>query len=137
MHELHPHLSTTSGQTFMTPPPHFTSMPTVRRIAEVFTAHDTIEGDGVRTMLLFSGGDEVHVQSSGEGVRFLFFSGKPIQEPVAWGGPIVMNTQKEVRRALPEYTERDVYQGTKVSERTIGSLSTLCYVSVSAHPLIP
>jgi redox-sensitive bicupin YhaK (pirin superfamily) len=89
----------------MTPPPHFTSMPTVRRIAEVFTAHDTIEGDGVRTMLLFSGGDEVHVQSSGEGVRFLFFSGKPIQEPIAWGGPIVMNTQEELRLAFSEYRD--------------------------------
>jgi redox-sensitive bicupin YhaK (pirin superfamily) len=54
-------------------------------------------------MLLFSGGEEVRVQSSKEGVRFLFFSGKPIQESVAWGGPIVMNTQDELRQAFTEY----------------------------------
>jgi redox-sensitive bicupin YhaK (pirin superfamily) len=56
-----------------------------------------------RTMLLFSDGDEIRVRSSGEGVRFLFFSGKPIREPVAWGGPVVMNTQEELRRAFSEY----------------------------------
>jgi len=60
---------------------------------------------GNRTMLLFSGGDEVRVTSSPEGVRFLFFSGKPINEPVAWGGPVVMNTQEELRLAFAEYRD--------------------------------
>jgi redox-sensitive bicupin YhaK (pirin superfamily) len=58
-----------------------------------------------RTMLLFSDGDEIRVQSSDEGLRFLFFSGKPIGEPVAWGGPIVMNTQDELRQAFSEYRD--------------------------------
>jgi redox-sensitive bicupin YhaK (pirin superfamily) len=58
-----------------------------------------------RTMLLFSGGDEVRVTSSPEGARFLFFSGKPIREPVAWGGPIVMNMQEELRQAFAEYRD--------------------------------
>jgi redox-sensitive bicupin YhaK (pirin superfamily) len=56
-----------------------------------------------RTMLLFSDGDEMRVQSSADGIRFLFFSGKPIMEPVAWGGPIVMNTQEELQQAFSEY----------------------------------
>lgn len=58
-----------------------------------------------RTMLLFSDGDEIRVQSSYDGIRFLFFSGKPIGEPVAWGGPIVMNTQEELRQAFSEYRD--------------------------------
>jgi quercetin 2,3-dioxygenase len=58
-----------------------------------------------RAMLLFSDGDEVHIRSSGEGLRFLFIAGKPIQEPVAWEGPIVMNSQDELREAFREYRE--------------------------------
>jgi len=58
-----------------------------------------------RTMLLFSDGDEIQVQSSDGGLRFLFFSGKPIREPVAWGGSIVMNTQDELRQAFAEYRD--------------------------------
>jgi len=45
------------------------------------------------------------VTSSPEGARFLFFSGKPIREPVAWGGPIVMNMQEELRQAFAEYRD--------------------------------
>ena len=56
-----------------------------------------------RSMLLFSDGQEIRVQSSAAGVRFLFFSGKPIKEPIAWGGPIVMNTQEELALAFQEY----------------------------------
>ena len=54
-------------------------------------------------MILFGDGDGIKVRSSPEGVRFLFFSGKPIREPVAWGGPIVMNTQRELAKAFREY----------------------------------
>jgi redox-sensitive bicupin YhaK (pirin superfamily) len=56
-----------------------------------------------RSMLLFSDGQEIRVHSSAAGVRFLFFSGKPIREPIAWGGPIVMNTQEELALAFIEY----------------------------------
>ena len=47
-------------------------------------------------------GDAVSVHAGANGVRFLFFSGKPLREPVAWGGPIVMNTQEELRQAFAE-----------------------------------
>ena len=46
--------------------------------------------------------DEVVVDAGSEGVRFLFASGKPLREPVAWSGPIVMNTQEELRLAFDE-----------------------------------
>jgi redox-sensitive bicupin YhaK (pirin superfamily) len=52
--------------------------------------------------VLFDRGDEVVVQAGDEGIRFLLVSGKPIEEPVAWYGPIVMNTQQELRVALDE-----------------------------------
>jgi hypothetical protein len=57
---------------------------------------------GDRSMVLFDQGDEVVVQAGDEGIRFLLVSGKPIEEPVAWYGPIVMNTQHELRVALDE-----------------------------------
>jgi redox-sensitive bicupin YhaK (pirin superfamily) len=57
---------------------------------------------GNRSMVLFDQGDEVIVQAGDEGIRFLLVSGKPIEEPVAWYGPIVMNTQHELRVALDE-----------------------------------
>jgi quercetin 2,3-dioxygenase len=57
---------------------------------------------GNRSLILFDRGDEVVVQAGDEGIRFLLVSGKPIEEPVAWYGPIVMNTQHELRVALDE-----------------------------------
>jgi hypothetical protein len=57
---------------------------------------------GNRSMVLFDRGDEVVVQAGDEGVRFLLVSGKPLEEPVAWRGPIVMNTQEELRKAYAE-----------------------------------
>jgi redox-sensitive bicupin YhaK (pirin superfamily) len=57
---------------------------------------------GNRSMVLFDQGDEIVVQAGDEGIRFLLVSGKPIEEPVAWYGPIVMNTQHELRVALDE-----------------------------------
>ena len=57
---------------------------------------------GNRSMVLFDQGDEVVVQAGDEGIRFLLVSGKPIKEPVAWYGPIVMNTQHELRVAIDE-----------------------------------
>lgn len=57
---------------------------------------------GNRTLVVFDRGDEVVVQAGDEGIRFLLVSGKPIEEPVAWHGPIVMNTQEELRQAFDE-----------------------------------
>ncbi|MGA2765461.1 MAG: pirin family protein [Spirochaetia bacterium] len=55
-----------------------------------------------RSLVLFDVGDEVTVQAGEEGIRFLLVSGKPIGEPVAWRGPIVMNTEEELRKAYAE-----------------------------------
>jgi redox-sensitive bicupin YhaK (pirin superfamily) len=60
------------------------------------------EQTGNRSLVLFDSGDEVTVQAGDEGIRFLLVSGKPIEEPVAWYGPIVMNTQAELRQAVAE-----------------------------------
>jgi redox-sensitive bicupin YhaK (pirin superfamily) len=60
------------------------------------------EQTGNRSLVLFDRGDEVTVQTGDEGIRFLLVSGRPIQEPVAWAGPIVMNTQDELRQAYSE-----------------------------------
>ena len=57
---------------------------------------------GNRTLIRFGAGDEVTVQAGEEGVRFLLISGAPIQEPVAWHGPIVMNTKAELAQAMAE-----------------------------------
>jgi len=55
-----------------------------------------------RSLVLFDTGDEVTVQAGDEGIRFLLVSGRPLREPVAWYGPIVMNTQEELRQAYDE-----------------------------------
>jgi redox-sensitive bicupin YhaK (pirin superfamily) len=55
-----------------------------------------------RTLVLFDRGDEITLQAGDEGVRFLLVSGKPLQEPVAWYGPIVMNTQEQLKSAFEE-----------------------------------
>jgi redox-sensitive bicupin YhaK (pirin superfamily) len=60
------------------------------------------ETAGDRSLVLFDSGDEVTVQAGEEGVRFLLVSGKPLKEPVAWYGPIVMNTKAELRQAVAE-----------------------------------
>ena len=62
---------------------------------------------GNRTLIQFDTGDEVTVFSGEKGIRFLLVSGRPIQEPVAWHGPIVMNTREEIRQAM-----RDLQNGT-------------------------
>ncbi|MEP3053079.1 pirin family protein [Ascidiaceihabitans sp.] len=62
---------------------------------------------GDRTLIRFGTGDEVTVQAGEQGVRFLLISGAPIDEPVAWHGPIVMNTQAELQQAM-----RDLRNGT-------------------------
>jgi redox-sensitive bicupin YhaK (pirin superfamily) len=54
------------------------------------------------SLVLFDQGDEIVVQAGPEGIRFLLVSGKPLEEPVAWYGPIVMNTDAELRQAVSE-----------------------------------
>jgi quercetin 2,3-dioxygenase len=66
---------------------------------EEFTVRETV---GNRSLVLFDRGDEVTVQAGEEGIRFLLVSGKPIEEPVAWYGPIVMNTRAELQQAVSE-----------------------------------
>jgi len=56
-----------------------------------------------RTLVLFDRGDEVTVEAGEQGMRFLLVSGKPLREPVAWQGPIVMNTREELQQAFEEY----------------------------------
>ena len=63
--------------------------------------HPPVETDN-RSLILFDSGDEVIVQAGEEGIRFLLISGKPFKEPVAWYGPIVMNTQAELIKAFDE-----------------------------------
>ena len=70
------------------------------------------EETGNRSLVLFDRGDEVTVQAGDEGVRFLLVSGRPIEEPVAWYGPIVMNTKEELQQAYAELRD-----GTFIKER--------------------
>ena len=55
-----------------------------------------------RTLVLFDRGDEVEVLAGEDGLRFLLVSGQPLEEPVAWYGPVVMNTQEELRHAFKQ-----------------------------------
>ncbi|MDD5099782.1 MAG: pirin family protein [Syntrophales bacterium] len=55
--------------------------------------------------ILFGEGDEFAIQAGREGLRFVLFSGRPLKEPVAWGGPIVMNTREELDAAFRELDE--------------------------------
>ena len=61
-----------------------------------------LDETGNRSLVLFDRGDEVTVRAGDAGIRFLLVSGKPIEEPVAWYGPIVMNTEDELRKAYAE-----------------------------------
>ncbi len=54
------------------------------------------------SLVLFDQGDEITVQAGPDGIRFLLVSGKPVEEPVAWYGPIVMNTQSQLKQAINE-----------------------------------
>lgn len=69
------------------------------------------ENTGNRSLVIFDQGDEITVQAGEQGIRFLLVSGKPIQEPVAWYGPIVMNTRTELQQAL-----NDLQNGTFIQE---------------------
>ncbi|MCB1372507.1 MAG: pirin family protein [Rhodobacteraceae bacterium] len=66
---------------------------------------------GNRTLVRFGGGDEVTVQAGPEGVRFLLVAGRPLKEPVAWHGPIVMNTRAELETAMRELRDGSFIKG--------------------------
>jgi redox-sensitive bicupin YhaK (pirin superfamily) len=68
-----------------------------------FDPHQDDELENGTIVLFGESGDAVDIRAGKSGVRFLFFSGKPLREPIAWGGPIVMNTQEELQRAFDEY----------------------------------
>jgi redox-sensitive bicupin YhaK (pirin superfamily) len=74
---------------------------------------DRLVGDG--HLVLFGDGDAISVRAEEEPVRFLLISGKPIGEPIAWYGPIVMNTQEELRVAFEE-----LERGTFIKDRKVG-----------------
>jgi redox-sensitive bicupin YhaK (pirin superfamily) len=65
--------------------------------------------------VLFDRGDEVTVEADQDGIRSLLVSGKPLEEPVAWYGPIVMNTQEQLRQAFEE-----LQRGTFLKEGSRG-----------------
>ncbi len=61
-----------------------------------------------RSLVVFDRGDEVAVQAGEDGIRFLLVSGKPLEEPVAWYGPIVMNTQEQLQQAFQELEQGNI-----------------------------
>ena len=65
-----------------------------------------------RSLILFDRGDEVVVQAGEDGIRFLLVSGRPLREPVAWYGPIVMNTQAQLKAAFEE-----LHEGTFIKKK--------------------
>jgi hypothetical protein len=88
------------------------SGPQAVRTEQVGTDESAYDQAGNRSLVLFDRGDEVTVQAGEHGIRFLLVSGKPIEEPVAWYGPIVMNTQEQLRQAYAELQD-----GTFIKQR--------------------
>ena len=88
------------------------SAPRAVRTEWVGAATGTPELAGNRSLVLFDSGDEITIQAGDAGIRFLLVSGRPIEEPVAWQGPIVMNTDAELRRAYAE-----LHDGTFIKHR--------------------
>lgn len=80
------------------------AVPTEDLVTEQITLSSPAEN---RSLILFDQGDSITVQAGEDGIRFLLVSGRPLQEPVAWHGPIVMNTQEELVQAY-----RDLEDGT-------------------------
>jgi redox-sensitive bicupin YhaK (pirin superfamily) len=72
------------------------------QVGEAGVGGTVLEPAGNRSLVLFDRGDEIVVQAGEHGIRFLLVSGRPLREPVAWYGPIVMNTRDELRQAYAE-----------------------------------
>jgi redox-sensitive bicupin YhaK (pirin superfamily) len=62
-------------------------------------------------LALFGEGDMVSVVTMDRPARFIFVSGRPLREPIAWGGPIVMNTEEELEQAFREYRDGTFIRG--------------------------
>jgi len=82
------------------------------RVGEGESGPPVRDETGNRSLVLFDSGDEITIQAGEEGIRFLLVSGRPLEEPVAWQGPIVMNTEEELRRAYAE-----LHDGTFIKHR--------------------
>ena len=82
----------------------YSSKPQGVKIEKSFNNEDFTIKDlsGNKTLITFDTGDEIKLLSGNDGVRFLLVSGNPIQEPIAWHGPIVMNTNAEIQQAMYE-----------------------------------
>ena len=93
---------------FATPPSRTACSPRASTVSTTVRRDQT----GNRSLVLFDRGDEIVVQAGDEGIRFLLVSGKPLEEPVAWYGPIVMNTQEQLQQAVAE-----LRAGTFIKER--------------------
>jgi redox-sensitive bicupin YhaK (pirin superfamily) len=78
--------------------------PVPYEVDEGVIAFKPVEVDN-RSLVVFDSGDEVRVTAGESGIRFLLVSGRPIREPVAWYGPIVMNTQHELEEAFREFQQ--------------------------------
>lgn len=76
-----------------------------------FSDPDSVATEAKRA-LLFGPGDSFRAKAMRDGLRFLLFAGRPLQEPVAWGGPIVMNTREELNQAF-----RDLDEGTFIRHK--------------------
>ncbi len=89
----------------------FNASPPMPVLSEMVTENQLLDTQPLatyadnRSLILFDAGDEVRVQAGEQGIRFLLVSGKPLQEPVAWRGPIVMNTQQELKQAFNELND--------------------------------
>ena len=95
-------VSVPAGQTFTHPTPrgHTVFAYVIGGVAHFDDEHPSLIND--KHLVLYGDGDTVSVRAGAAGVRFLLVSGKPIGEPIAWQGPIVMNTQEELRVAFDE-----------------------------------
>jgi len=89
--------------TFITPPDHTLFIYILRGTA--MTGESYSQAIGEKQAVLFDRGDEMQIKAGSESLRFLLFSGKPLHEPIAWGGPIVMNTHEELELAFKEIKE--------------------------------
>ena len=105
------------------------SVSAMRRAPEGVLVEKEVQGrevnirdlSGNRTLVRFGAGDEVMVTAGPDGVRFLLVSGAPIAEPVAWAGPIVMNTQDELRQAFAELRNGTFIQARALEARAFVS----------------
>lgn len=91
-----------SGKTFI-----HTTDPTYTAFIYVIAGGGETGGTDVQngTLVLFEKGDQLSVKAGDEPLRFLLLTGKPLHEPVAWQGPIVMNTEDELATAFQEYQD--------------------------------